>query len=800
MNRKLVIKRAVIWMLSMMITLCSASPVWATEAAPAAAAAENLAEPGNGKTEEIKPAETNLSEAKPEDANPPGEKPGETAPPAEKPAPEKEKEKSPSGSGESEGSGKLTVDGYEVYAALSGNSPIDAIRKGKNVKLVVSVRAEGLTTEEAGKNGITVSKLSDSFRNAGAAKVKVTSKRDENLEFTVTIPKAVYSGRGNELRLRVNYKKSGIPSETITAEISECEEYEGKGDNSEDATGQPVIRIKRISPQTAVGSGESFGLELELENTSKESDIEDLIVNISPGNGLYITDDTGSQVVSSLGLKQKKKITVRMTAGQELAGPSQSVDIEMKYNYYSGGSLTSGSLSQKVQIPVRGGAAGQPLIRIGRGRIDRPVNAGETFQMVIRLENTSQDKDIRNLTATIEPNDQIYLLDETDTRLLGELKAGTAVDIPVRLQAGAELSQAASQLLGLSLKFDYDSDKGSSQGTIAEKLVIPTNGKSGKMNIPTPNIIIRNYSYGEKVTAGQVFDLEMEMTNTSSVTAAENVVVSLDTGEGISINSSSNTIYIPKLDAGAAKKQSIKVQALFQSKLQSPKITISFKYEYLDGKERKQATSSETIAIPVYQPDRFELKSPVYSENFRQNEEATISIPYVNKGRGQVFNVEAKLEGDIPALEKDLTLGNFEAGKSGTIDFVVTPKKTGKVEGKIRVSYEDEAMQQKTEEIPISVEVMEAQNEQADFSEKDEMARPRGTVLWPATALAVLLATALFAAAKARKKIRDRKMEDAKREEQDDDWDDVFPEDEGGEEDENGTAEEEQDAEERTEK
>ena len=67
-------------------------------------------------------------------------------------------------------------------------------------------------------------------------------------------------------------------------------------------------------------------------------------------------------------------------------------------------------------------------------------------------------------------------------------------------------------------------------------------------------------------------------------------------------------------------------------------------------------------------------------------------------------------------------------------------------------------------------------------------------IVTAATALAVLLATALFAAAKARKKIRDRKMEDAKREEQDDDWDDVFPEDEGGEEDENGTAEEEQDA------
>ena len=33
---------------------------------------------------------------------------------------------------------------------------------------------------------------------------------------------------------------------------------------------------------------------------------------------------------------------------------------------------------------------------------------------------------------------------------------------------------------------------------------------------------------------------------------------------------------------------------------------------------------------------------------------------------------------EIYLLEKDLTLGNFEAGKSGTIDFVVTPKKPGR--------------------------------------------------------------------------------------------------------------------------
>ena len=180
------------------------------------------------------------------------------------------REKGPSGSEGGEESGNLTVDGYEVYTAGSNKTPVSYIRKGKQVKLVVSVRADGLKTEEVGKTGVSVSKLSDSFRNAGAAKVKVTSERDEPLEFTVTIPKTTYSGKGNTLRLKVNYKKSGIPSETVEAEISECEEYEGGSDDSE-TTGQPVIRVKRISPQTSIGPGEPFSLELKTKDFNQIS-------------------------------------------------------------------------------------------------------------------------------------------------------------------------------------------------------------------------------------------------------------------------------------------------------------------------------------------------------------------------------------------------------------------------------------------------------------------------------------------------------------------------------------------------
>ena len=75
-----------------------------------------------------------------------------------------------------------------------------------------------------------------------------------------------------------------------------------------------------------------------------------------------------------------------------------------------------------------------------------------------------------------------------------------------------------------------------------------------------------------------MFRLNMEFMNTSQVSPIENVVISLETGEGLSINSSSNTFYVPKMGPGEKKAQQVDVQALFQtkdSKVQSPKITMS---------------------------------------------------------------------------------------------------------------------------------------------------------------------------------------------------------------------------------
>ena len=616
------------------------------------------------------------------------------------------------------GSGSLWVGEYEIFAPGGSKDTLDVLRKGRQAKVVVNVRSNGIKTSEVGKRGVTVTKLSDSFRNGENPKVKITSDKEDDLEFTVTFTRLTYTGKGDVLRLKVGFKSSGIPSEQLEVNISECEESAPRenGDTGS-TTGQPIIRVRRISPQNPVGPGDHFTLEVELENTSKDADIEDMVVKVSPGSSLFIGGDTNTRIVSRLDTGRTELVQFNLIAGQDISGPSQLIDLELKYNYYSGGQLTSAASVQKVLLPVKGGTAtGQPVLLIDRGPMG-PVSSGQPFQITLKLENTDTVKGIRNLTATFEPNDQISLLEATDTRQIGDIGPGQSVDVSVNLKAGSELSSAASQLLGITLKFDYDTDKGTVQGTYSQRIVVPTNGKTATPGAPTPNIILTNYTYGDKVSAGQVFRLNMEFMNTSQVSPIENVVISLETGEGLSINSSSNTFYVPKMGPGEKKAQQVDVQALFQtkdSKVQSPKITISCKYEYIDKTERKQSTAAETIAVPVYQPDRFQVSPPSFVEEIRQNEETTISLPYVNKGRGQVYNVEASLEGDIQVIDRSLNLGNFDAGKSGTIDFIATPKKAGTFEGRVKVTYEDESMEIRTMEIPVTFEVKEGAAEETD--------------------------------------------------------------------------------------
>lgn len=289
-----------------------------------------------------------------------------------------------------------------------------------------------------------------------------------------------------------------------------------------------------------------------------------------------------------------------------------------------------------------------------------------------------------------------------------------------------------------------------------------------------PNLIIDNYSYGgTSVQAGKTFDLSINFMNTSRALAVENIVMSLETAEGISIANSSNTFYFETLKPRHNITQNITLRATGKGENSSPTIGVNFRYEYIDQNQRMEITRSETIAIPVTQPERFEITEPTLPE-MQVGMENVLSFPYVNKGKGTLYNVAVKIEGDVDALQPVQNLGNFESGRSGTIDAIFTTTQEGPTPFKIIVTYEDADGNEKKREFKYEPTVMampepELPPEMMDPMDPQLEEQPSHNWMWIVGVILIVALGGGFWWFKKRKK-KTNKVSEAEKENEEIDW------------------------------
>lgn len=268
-----------------------------------------------------------------------------------------------------------------------------------------------------------------------------------------------------------------------------------------------------------------------------------------------------------------------------------------------------------------------------------------------------------------------------------------------------------------------------------------------KIQTATPHIIISKYTYGgESVQAGKKFDLSIEFRNTSKSLAVENILMSVETEEGLTITNSSNTFFFENLGAGAVRSQKIPMKALNMDKSSSPSCTVSFTYEYVDGDQRLEKTAQERIAIPVTEPDRFELEAPKDLTPAVAGQEYTLSVPYNNKGKGTVYNLEAYVEGDMTTLSPKQNLGNIDSGRSGSIDLILTPQEAGDHTFKAVIAWENTAGEEVKKSFELTLPVEEnipaaPEGGEMMLMEEETPSIPWG---WLAAGLIVLAAAAFW--------------------------------------------------------
>ena len=415
-----------------------------------------------------------------------------------------------------------------------------------------------------------------------------------------------------------------------------------------------------------------------------------------------------------------------------------------------------------------------PKAIISRNELLSSIKPNEEITVTVFVKNIGSTT-MQSPVIQFTPSDSLMLPGASSMMQLKNIAAGKTESVDIKVRAMGSIS-GANQYLDAALNFDYYNRVNHTSGTAEGRIIIPAKVKKtedvddGTIDSPVPNIIITRFDYGgASVAAGSDFNLNFKFKNTSGKLKVENLVATVEGGEGLTLNGSSNTFYFEKVSAGQEKSISVPMKAARTVTGSAQPVSVSFKYEYVDNSKRTPITSEQKITVPVYQPDRFEISKPTLPVMVYAGEETSLSMNYVNKSKSEISNVEAEISGNIESVTPFQSIGNLEPGKSGTIVFAVTALDPGEAEFTIKVTYEDGNGDTKTREFPVTlnVEAMDYSDPGMDepIPEPEEEGGSKLPLILGIIAAAAVIGTVIF-----RKK---KKAAAAKKEaEMWDNWDD----------------------------
>lgn len=652
------------------------------------------------------------------------------------------------------GGGTLYVTGYTVVD--SAGKTAGSVSKGSTVNITVSIKDTSDGTGGGDPKTLDIAKLDDSF-SGGSVQVDKTSPDGKPLVYAVKFSGLTYKGAGQSLRFQIG--KAGEPEtyQTMEVTITEAVVYDASANSTPviqdpppEPAPAPMVVVYRSDMEKPIEPGQEVELKVTFRNLGNAR-LRSPVATFTPSDALTIVGGTSSFVMDDINGKKSGSVTLRIKANSTISSPNQSLGVELKFNYHNNVSLIQGSITDKIAIPALGReSVPQPPVLVTRSAVDKPITPGQTLDVTISFKNAGSTK-LVSPVATVTPSDSLVILNETSTFLLPDIQPNTSGSIVVRIKALQELS-STNQSISTELKFGYDNGGMLTQATASDKVNLSATPPS-KADTPVPNLVIQKFNYGEgSVPAGGKFPLSITFQNTGTV-RVENVVVTVDGGESFAMDGSTNTFHYNNLGPGGTQTLEVPMQAVPSSKSGAQSVGVSFKYEYLDGEKRTQTTADIKISVPVYQPDRFQVNAPVVPESMTVGEEGEITLAYVNKGKDDISNVEATVEGDgVDTPARTQYLGNITAGTSGTIGFALTPNAAGETEVVLKISYENADQQVQTRTFPVKLHA-EEMTPVDDFS--DEMTEDTSSGLpWLWIGLGIALAAAGAIVVVLRKKAR----------------------------------------------
>ena len=337
-------------------------------------------------------------------------------------------------------------------------------------------------------------------------------------------------------------------------------------------------------------------------------------------------------------------------------------------------------------------------------------------QLEVRLPLTCTNGYVYDLKVTPVLSNDIekfpFDIDLVDYTLSypGSIGRGQVVEFLYHLRLSKKATVGVKQV---DFNVTYRNDEGDlKSGTVSlfvnvRKGLSPTSDKDTTTSVP--KLIIVSYKLSsDKIYAGETFDLEFTIKNTSDSTNLQNVQIHIkDAGETATIvpaSGGSNTLYISKIGKGQSSSQKVSLQTAPDAAAKAYTLNVDFSYE--SASTNAAHTANETIAVPILQKIRLKCDEPtVYDEVSYLNSGTSMSIKMYNMGRSSVYNCIVEVEGNGLKLEESYFGGTLSAGSTLAADISVIPSEAGDIQGTVVISYEDVYGEPGEERLPFTLHV-----------------------------------------------------------------------------------------------
>lgn len=508
------------------------------------------------------------------------------------------------------------------------------------------------------------------------------------------------------------------------------EESSGTSEPSEPAAPdligkQITVAENAFMPEIEAGQTKTITIPLEATRVVRNAQ-----VTLAMPEGLYLNSASATQSVS-FGSGRKASISYEVTARSDVTDSVVPITLTSVYEYddkqVSEETTFSVRLKAKQTIESTGG-----LVITGYELGSEVLSYNGNTTLTISIQNTSSQmmKDIVMELGGLAAG-QITVRDGMDVQRLVELAPGASSSFTYSLHADESVTNGTAILTATvtagGAASSGESSEGGGTAPAAESkasIFVPCAGKpeessggeGGEGSTLTPQVIIESYSYGEEpsVVGGSTFTLTMTLRNTSATTAIENVKMVVSsaadetTGGVFTPANSSNSFYIDRVAPGGTFTESIDLTVKADASPKSYGVDIALDFQAKEGSNYQDLKSTETITIPVTQPDRFEVEDVQISDYNYVGDSIYCSVSYVNMGKNPIYNLTISVEGTgFSTAEPSAYIGNVEAGSGDYYEPSLTADMAGPVEGKIILTYEDAAGNQSTVERPFSTTVQE---------------------------------------------------------------------------------------------